>query len=292
MHATRSYVDLFGNVLVAILILTLYLLYSNKKELDRVALIIIFMSATGAANSKHLLAPVIGFILIFVIYQLFKVYYFQIKNPRQKRINLAKIILIGSFACLLIFGTQVKNTLLYQNPFYPVEISLMGHVLNHTEPQSNYMNPELRKLLPPVRWLKSALEIDALDKRRPTTWTLAMDFVPLDDAKYGVGGYFGGYFIVNVLLFIFLCWKYKSYETELLCILPALQIPAGALTIEIEFGFSNAAKDIDNPVKPFLDILQKRYRFDDKQIYELYIVKKIVSKGKEYIAFKINKYGN
>jgi len=41
-----------------------------------------------------------------------------------------------------------------------------------------------------------------------------------------------------------------------------------------------------------LDILQKRYRFDDKQIYELYIVKKIVSKGKEYIAFKINKYGN
>jgi Holliday junction resolvase RusA-like endonuclease len=86
--------------------------------------------------------------------------------------------------------------------------------------------------------------------------------------------------------------KYKSYETELLYLLPAMAVPEGALSIEIEFGFSNAAKDIDNPVKPFLDILQKRYRFDDKQIYELYIVKKIVSKGKEYIAFKINKYGN
>ena len=214
MHATRSYVDLFGNVLVAILILTLYLLYSNKKQLDRVALTIIFMSATGAANSKHLLAPVVAFILIFVIYQLFKVYYIQIKNPKQKRINLAKITLIGSFACLLIFATHVKNTILYHNTFYPVEISVMGHVLNHTEPQSNYMNPELRKLLPPVRWFKSALEIDAFDNRRPTTWTLAMDFVSLDDAKYGVGGYFGGYFIVNVFLFIFLCWKYKSYQTK------------------------------------------------------------------------------
>jgi hypothetical protein len=188
MHATRSYVDLFGNVLVAILILTLYLLYSNKKRLDRVALTIIFVSAAGAVNSKHLLAPVITFILIFVIYQLFKVYYFQINNPKQKFLNLTKITFIGGLACLLIFGTQIKNTILYQNPFYPVEVSVMGHVLNHTEPQSNYMNPELRKLLPPVRWIKSALEIDALDKRRPTTWTLAMDFVPLDDAKYGVGG--------------------------------------------------------------------------------------------------------
>ena len=214
MHATRSYVDLFGNVLVAILILTLYLLYSNKKQLDRVALTIIFMSAAGAANSKHLLAPVVAFILIFVIYQLFKVYYLPIKNPKQKFLNLTKITLIGSLACLLIFATQIKNTLLYQNPFYPVEVSVMGHVLNHTEPQSNYMNPELRKLLPPVRWLKSALEIDALDKRRPTTWTLAMDFVPLDDARYGVGGYFGGYFVFNLFLFIYLCGKHKTYETK------------------------------------------------------------------------------
>lgn len=86
--------------------------------------------------------------------------------------------------------------------------------------------------------------------------------------------------------------KYKSYETELFYLLPAMSIPVGPLSIEIEFGFSNPAKDIDNPVKPFLDILQKRYSFDDKQIYELYIVKKIVCKGKEYIAFKINKYGN
>jgi hypothetical protein len=214
MHATRSYVDLFGNVLVSILILTLYLLYINKKQLDRVSLTIIFISATGAVNSKHLLAPVVAFILIFVAYQLFKVYCIEMENQKQKRINLAKIILIGSLACIVIFATQVKNTIVYQNPFYPVKISLMGNVLNHTEPPSNYMNPELRKLLPPVRWLKSALEIDAFDNRRPTTWTLAMDFVALDDVKYGVGGYFGGYFVFNVVLFIYLCWKHKTQETK------------------------------------------------------------------------------
>ena len=47
--------------------------------------------------------------------------------------------------------------------------------------------------------------------------------------------------------------KYKSYETELLYLLPALQIPAGALTIEIEFGFSNAAKDIDLTINKFMN---------------------------------------
>jgi Holliday junction resolvase RusA-like endonuclease len=82
--------------------------------------------------------------------------------------------------------------------------------------------------------------------------------------------------------------KYKAYEIELFYLLPALDIPKGDLSIEIEFGFSNAAKDIDNPIKPFLDILQKRYTFDDKQIYKLSVIKKIVRKGKEYIAFKIN----
>ena len=214
IHATRSYVDLLGNVLVAILILTLYLLYSNKKSLDGVSLTIILASAAGAANSKHLLVPVVAFILIFVIYQLFRVYYFQVQNPQQKLLNLTKIILLGILACVLIFATQVKNTILYRNPFYPVEVSIMGQVLNHTEPQSNYMNPELRKLLPPVRWLKSALEIDAFDQRRPTPWTLAMDFVPLDDPKYGVGGYFGGYFVFNVILFIYLCWKHRTHETK------------------------------------------------------------------------------
>ena len=84
--------------------------------------------------------------------------------------------------------------------------------------------------------------------------------------------------------------KYKSYEIELLYLLPAMSIPVGPLSIEIEFGFSNPAKDIDNPVKPFLDILQKKYNFDDKQIYKLIINKEITAKNQEFIKFKITKY--
>ena len=82
---------------------------------------------------------------------------------------------------------------------------------------------------------------------------------------------------------------YKSYEQELSYLLPKkLEIPNGKLELKITFGFSNKASDIDNPVKPLLDILQKTYGFNDKKIYKLEVEKVDVKKGEEYIEFKID----
>ena len=72
---------------------------------------------------------------------------------------------------------------------------------------------------------------------------------------------------------------YRDYEEELLLLLPSLKIPNADLCITLEWGFSSKASDIDNPVKPFLDVLQKKYGFDDKKIFELNIKKKICKKG-------------
>ena len=92
------------------------------------------------------------------------------------------------------------------------------------------------------------------------------------------------------------CWagrrfktdKYKTYERNLITMLPKLKLPEPPFKVSIEFGFSSAASDLDNPVKPFLDILQKKYKFDDKLIQELNLRKEKVKKGKEYIKFSIN----
>jgi len=84
--------------------------------------------------------------------------------------------------------------------------------------------------------------------------------------------------------------KYKRYETALLVMLPSLNLPSGKLKIDLIIGFSNKASDIDNPIKPFLDILQKKYKFDDKDIYQLNITKNIVPKGEEHIKYKISKH--
>lgn len=82
--------------------------------------------------------------------------------------------------------------------------------------------------------------------------------------------------------------SYQDYERRALLLLPPiLDIPAGDLSIILEFGFSNRASDLDNPVKPIMDILQKRYGFNDAQVVQYQLIKKIVPKGSEYIAFSI-----
>lgn len=91
------------------------------------------------------------------------------------------------------------------------------------------------------------------------------------------------------------CWKgkrfktkdYLQYEKDLMLMLPKIKVTKPPYKLSIEFGFSNMASDIDNPVKPFQDILQKKYGINDKNILELNINKTKTDKGKEFIKFSI-----
>ena len=91
------------------------------------------------------------------------------------------------------------------------------------------------------------------------------------------------------------CWQgkrfktnlYKKYERDLLLILPKIIIPKAPYKVYYEFGFSSSASDLDNPIKPLQDILQKRYGFDDKHIFEMTVKKTKVKKGEEYLIFEI-----
>ena len=80
---------------------------------------------------------------------------------------------------------------------------------------------------------------------------------------------------------------YTQYEMAILLMLPKKKLPEPPYEIWFTFGFSNPASDIDNGVKPFVDILQKKYKFNDKEIYGMHIVKKIVPKGQEFVEFEI-----
>jgi len=82
--------------------------------------------------------------------------------------------------------------------------------------------------------------------------------------------------------------KYKSYQEALMILLPKkIVVPEGKLMLTLVFGFSNEANDIDNAIKQTQDILCSKYGFDDRRIYALRVVKIIVPKGEEYIAFSI-----
>ena len=81
--------------------------------------------------------------------------------------------------------------------------------------------------------------------------------------------------------------KYKKYEQELLFILPKFEVPKGQIRIDYIVGYSNVQSDIDNFLKSFQDVLQKKYGFNDNMIYHVQITKQIVKKGEEFIDFDI-----
>ena len=80
--------------------------------------------------------------------------------------------------------------------------------------------------------------------------------------------------------------EYNKFITDMLLVLPKLKdVPTKDICLKIEFGYSSKLSDIDNGLKTFLDCLVKKYGFDDRYIIELFVTKKIVEKGKDYIKF-------
>jgi Holliday junction resolvase RusA-like endonuclease len=80
---------------------------------------------------------------------------------------------------------------------------------------------------------------------------------------------------------------YKTYERDIAMILPSIKVPEGPLKIRLHWGFSSKASDTDNPIKPFVDCLQRSYDFDDKHVFEYHVTKEVVKRGKEFIEFSI-----
>ena len=83
--------------------------------------------------------------------------------------------------------------------------------------------------------------------------------------------------------------KYKTYASHCLMLLPKkIDIPnTKHYRLVLGFAFSSTLSDWDNPVKPFQDILQKKYGFNDKLIKNAEVFVELVPKGEEFIAFKL-----
>lgn len=94
------------------------------------------------------------------------------------------------------------------------------------------------------------------------------------------------------------CWQgrrfktpaYKAYQTELLYRLPKLILPNPPFEAFYRFGLSSVQSDVDNGVKPMMDILAKKYGFNDKLVMRMVVEKVKVDKGKEFIEFEFKHY--
>jgi Holliday junction resolvase RusA-like endonuclease len=80
---------------------------------------------------------------------------------------------------------------------------------------------------------------------------------------------------------------YKIFERDCLFIIPIQKVEKKPLELIINYGFSSKGSDIDNPTKMVIDILSKKFGFNDNLIYKLIVTKSIVKKGAEYFEYSL-----
>ena len=86
-------------------------------------------------------------------------------------------------------------------------------------------------------------------------------------------------------------FEYRTYESKVLTAITKQNIKihlpkTASLFLIIRFGISPQA-DIDNCIKPFIDVLQKAFNFNDNKIETLVTYKIEVEQGDEFIEFQL-----
>jgi hypothetical protein len=80
--------------------------------------------------------------------------------------------------------------------------------------------------------------------------------------------------------------KHHAFVKHCLLLLPKIDIPEPPYRLIVKIGVS-AQFDVDNSLKPFIDVLQKKYGINDRYIHRIEIEKEVVKKGYEYIYFDL-----
>ena len=80
---------------------------------------------------------------------------------------------------------------------------------------------------------------------------------------------------------------YKTYAKQVLFYLRGGKVKDEKLCLYLRFGLSSGNADFDNPVKCFVDCLQKKYGFNDNKIKRCVIDVDNVPKGSEYVFFNM-----
>ena len=206
-HATSCYVDLPGNIALAISIVMTYVIYKEQKFPSAKNLIVIVLAAAAASNTKPQLEPLVFVVLFFVALRILWLHFRSTPQATSRSHSkwLLKASAIALLCSLLIFATPIKNIALFGNPFYPVRIEIAGKVLNHALPLYNDAPGYLADAPRPQRWLYSILDIKA------APWSL--DQWSEDPDRNRMGGFFGAYVVFQVLLLGYLIVLNRDRES-------------------------------------------------------------------------------
>lgn len=125
IHTTVSYIDLFGNALLAIGVSSCLYLYLFPERPSRAVMLGGLAGLAGAAWSKYQLVPVVALIFCFLAIVL-------LNRPRANgfsRMQATALLLVALTVAAAPYG---KNLALYGNPFWPVRMPVLSEMFPYT----------------------------------------------------------------------------------------------------------------------------------------------------------------
>ena len=202
IHATSCYVDLPANACVTMLALLVFRQIARREAPSLRVLAGGGALAIAAANTKFQLVPVVvvtaGMLVVI-----------SLRRDQQRRARL----LVIALAFPLVFATPLKNVVRHGNPVWPVEIHLLGTSLPHLEGAYASSPDWLADVPRPLRWSASVLELGLRPVESHARWSLDQ-WTPPREHGYRMGGFFGGYVLVNVAALVLAAFVRRSRQSR------------------------------------------------------------------------------
>jgi hypothetical protein len=194
--AAGNYVDLPANAAFTILLFSIVDLWSNPEKFRRPARwLVLFLAAFAAANTKLQTGVFVCLTMPFVVLPAWRL----LRERNAEWPAIAGTALLGISAALLIAVNFIKNLVLYQNPFYPVDMKVAGIHFAGPLAHDAWLIPgrAYGDLPQPLQTLISILEFHSLDGRG-IPYTNGMGDVPREAASAGMGGFFSALVVASI----------------------------------------------------------------------------------------------
>ncbi|MBL1262524.1 tetratricopeptide repeat protein [Candidatus Methylomicrobium oryzae] len=194
IHAASSYVDLFGNSLLAIGLSSCLYIYLFPEKSSQKILLCGLLGLIGAAWSKYQLTPIVAIaVFFFTLLSLCSSY--RLRDISSKR---SLILVFG--ATLLAAAPYIKNLAFYGNPFWPVRMPVLTELFPYTVIADN----NLEQRPPPLKhsgqfklFIHSLFEIG-----HPIRYNHRPRWI-IDQGNAWIAYRSGGFWCVGVIFYLF-----------------------------------------------------------------------------------------
>ncbi len=194
IHTAVSYIDLFGNAFLAIGVCSCLALYLFPERRSRTVVVCGFAGLAIAAWSKALLVPVIGvmFILLAIV---------VLRSRAADRFDRRQVAVLFFVFATLSAVPYAKNLALYQNPFWPTQVPVVGSLFPYVadaayfdtqKPADLYGAPQAEA------FFQSLFEINV-----PTSYPNRLRWIVDQGSTPSQAGFrMGGFWGVGVLIYL------------------------------------------------------------------------------------------